>query len=75
MVEEDENIELILRKGKNANGEEYLYFYSRSGSRKFFIDAKRVKDLLEGKRNWVFITVKEVRYDREGVNDTPTSGE
>jgi len=66
-LEEDENIELILRKEKNANGKEYLYFYSRSGSRKFFIDAKRVKDLLEGKRNWVLITEKEVRDNTEGT--------
>ncbi|RLI53282.1 MAG: hypothetical protein DRP09_16130 [Candidatus Thorarchaeota archaeon] len=60
----EEEVRLYLRKGKSANGE-YLYFFSRSGKLVFYIDIKRLKQLLAGERDWVSIVGKKNRKAEE----------
>ena len=55
-----EKIDLYLRKGKNQYGE-YLYFFSRTGKLVFYLNADRVRELLDGKRDWVCIVGKPVK--------------
>ena len=51
---------LYMRKRKNQYGE-YLYFFSQSGKTVFYLNAERVKELLEGKRDYVSIVAKRNR--------------
>ena len=51
---------LYLRKGKSRYGE-YLYFFSQSKKLVFYLNAERVKELLEGKRDYVSIVAKKNR--------------
>ena len=56
----EELARLYMRKGKSQYGE-YLYFFSQSGKTVFYINAERVKELLEGKREYVSIVAKRNR--------------
>ena len=51
---------LYMRKGRNRFGE-YLYFFSQSKKLVFYLNAERVKELLEGKRDYVSIVAKKNR--------------
>ena len=51
---------LYMRKGKNQYGE-YLYFFSQSKKLVFYINAERVKELLNGEREYVSIVAKKNR--------------
>ena len=51
---------LYMRKGRNRFGE-YLYFFSQSKKLVFYLNAERVKELLEGKREYVTIVAKKNR--------------
>jgi len=55
---------LYLRKGKNQYGE-YLYFFSQSKKLVFYLNAERVKELLEGKQEYVSIVAKRNRSVEE----------
>jgi len=55
---------LYMRKGKSQYGE-YLYFFSQSGKTVFYLSAERVKELLEGKREYVSIVAKKNRSMEE----------
>ena len=55
---------LYMRKGKNQYGE-YLYFFSQSKKLVFYLNAERVKELLEGKRDYVSIVAKKNRSVEE----------
>ena len=58
---------LYMRKGKNQYGE-YLYFFSQSKKLVFYLNAERVKELLDGKREYVTIVAKKNR-SMEGKKD------
>ncbi len=47
-----EETKLYLRKGKNGG----LYFFNSSGTKIYFMDSRRVKELIEDKRPYVVIT-------------------
>ena len=55
---------LYMRKRKNQYGE-YLYFFSQSGKTVFYLNAGQVKELLEGKRDYVSIVAKKNRSVEE----------
>jgi len=55
---------LYLRKGKNQYGE-YLYFFSQSKKLVFYLNAERVKELLESKQEYVSIVAKRNRSVEE----------
>ena len=52
-----EEIRLFLRKGKNGG----LYFFNRTGTKIYFMDSARVKELIEDKRPYVVITGREAK--------------
>ncbi len=52
---------LYMRKGKNQYGE-YLYFFSQSGKLVFYLNAERVRELLEDRREYVSIVAKKNRW-------------
>ena len=56
----EELARLYMRKGKSQYGE-YLYFFSQSKKLVFYINAERVKELLNGKREYVSIVAKKNR--------------
>ena len=55
---------LYMRKGKSRYGE-YLYFFSQSKKLVFYLNADRVKELLDGKRDYVSIVAKRNRSIEE----------
>lgn len=52
---------LYMRKGKSQYGE-YLYFFSQSGKLVFYLNAERVRELLEDRREYVSIVAKKNRW-------------
>ena len=48
----EEEVRLFLRKGKNGG----LYFFNKAGTKIYFMDSARVKELIEDKRPYVVIT-------------------
>jgi len=63
----EELARLYMRKGESQYGE-YLYFFSQSGKTVFYLNAERVKELLEGKREYVSIVAKKNRSVEEKKN-------
>jgi len=60
----EELARLYMRKGKSQYGE-YLYFFSQSSKTVFYLNADRVKELLDGKRDYVSIVAKRNRSIEE----------
>ena len=56
----EELARLYMRKGKSQYGE-YLYFFSQSGKTVFYLNAERVRELLNGEREYVSIVAKRNR--------------
>jgi len=60
----EELARLYMRKGKSQYGE-YLYFFSQSGKTVFYLNAERVRELLNGERDYVSIVAKKNRSMEE----------
>ena len=56
MTEENEEKRIYLRKGRNGG----LYFFSPSGKTIYFMNGGKVRDLLDGKKDFVVVAKSEV---------------